>query len=127
MTRDGWPRTLGTVIREHSKESPVHMQVITFQLKDMPVDEFYGLCDALAPQWAAIPGLISKVWLQDAETNTYGGVYTWESREAMDAFVASDLFNAVATNPNFVNAASVGYGVIEAPTRVTRGFATVAV
>lgn len=104
----------------------MHVQVITFELQDMSVDGFYELCDALAPQWAAIPGLIAKVWIQDVNSNTFGGVYTWETREAMEAYLASDLFNAVATNPNFANARSVDYGVIEEPTRVTRGMAAVA-
>lgn len=103
----------------------MHMLVITFQLDGMPVQEFYGLCDELAPTWAEIPGLISKVWLEDAETDTYGGIYTWQDRAAMEQFLGSDLFTAIATHPNFTNASVKDYGVIEAPTRVTRGLTVV--
>ena len=39
---------------------------------------------AAASVFGAIPGLVAKYWLADPETNTYGGVYLWESREALD-------------------------------------------
>lgn len=103
------------------KEGQMHIQVINFQLKGMSAAEFHTLCDTLAPQWAAIPGLISKVWLTNEQTNTFGGVYTWENRAAMENYLQSDLFNAVVSNPSFVNPSTTDFGVIEGPTRVTRG------
>ncbi|HYI15693.1 MAG TPA: YdhR family protein [Thermomicrobiales bacterium] len=103
----------------------MQIQVINFQLKDLPVEEFQTLCDAIAPQWAAIPGLVSKVWIANEATNTYGGVYTWETREALDNYLQSDLFKAIMTNPNFTNATSSEFDVIEGPTRVTHGLAAV--
>ena len=33
-----------------------------------------------------MPGLLSKHWPADEETNTYGGVYVWRDREAMEAY-----------------------------------------
>lgn len=101
------------------------MLVITFQLDGMSVQEFHALCDQIAPTWAEIPGMISKVWLEDTESNTYGGIYTWQSRQAMEQFLNSELFNAVATNPNFTNASVQDFGVIEAPTHITRGLPAV--
>lgn len=103
----------------------MHMLIITFQLDGMTVQEFHELCDQIAPTWADIPGLVSKVWLENPEINTYGGIYTWQSRQAMEQFLNSDLFDAVATNPNFTNASVQDYGVIAAPTQVTRGMQTV--
>lgn len=103
----------------------MHMLVITFQLDGMPAEAFYGLCNELAPTWAEIPGLISKVWLENAETNTYGGVYTWESCEAMEQFLDSEQFSAIVTHPNFINASVNDYAVTEAPTQVTRGLTAV--
>lgn len=105
----------------------MHILVIDFQLEGMSVGEFYELCHELSPIWAQIPGLTSKVWLEDSETNAYGGVYIWESKEAMNDFLRSELFEAIANNQNFVNATVKDYGVIEAPTRVTRGFAAIPV
>ena len=38
-----------------------------------------------------MPGLISKAFIYDPVTREYGGNYVWESREAIDAFLASAI------------------------------------
>ena len=38
-----------------------------------------------------MPGLISKAFVYDPSTREYGGNYVWESREAIDAFLASEI------------------------------------
>jgi quinol monooxygenase YgiN len=105
----------------------MHVQVINFQLRDMSPAQFAAQCDELAPAFAAIPGLLSKVWLANATTNTYGGVYTWRDRQAMEAFTRGQLFQAVAANPKFDGITSVDFAVVEGPTRVTRGLLGTAV
>ena len=96
------------------------IQVVNFNLKDISDADYRGACDALAPELARVPGLISKVWLADEASNTYGGVYTWIDQQALDAFAGSDLFRAFATNPNFANITSTVYGILEGPSQVTR-------
>lgn len=39
-----------------------------------------------------MPGLISKAFIIDTERRLYGGQYVWETREAMDAFIDSAVF-----------------------------------
>ena len=56
------------------------------------------MCDEVAPAFAAVPGLVSKVWLADRENGVYGGVYTFENGAAVDAYLASDLLAQVAAN-----------------------------
>ena len=73
----------------------------------------------MASAFAEVPGLISKTWLSDQEGNTYGGVYTWENRQAMEAFGETEFFQGVAGNPNFVNFSSKSFGVLEGPSKVT--------
>ena len=100
----------------------MHIQIINFNLKDLSEDDFLTACDdQFAPAFAEVPGLVSKVWPADSETNMYGGVYTWRDRQAMVEFTKSELFNAVASHPNLANIVSTDFGVIEGPTRVTRG------
>ena len=99
----------------------MHIQVVNFQLRDMDETAFRALCDELAPTFAAIPGLVSKVWLADPASGTYGGVYTWGSRDAYEAYTRSEVFAAIAGNPNFANVTSRDFGVLDGPTRVTRG------
>jgi heme-degrading monooxygenase HmoA len=103
----------------------MHIQVVNFHLNDLSDAEFRGLCDEVAPAFAEVPGLISKVWLENRSTNTYGGVYTWENRQAMEDYSKSELFRGVAANPSFAGITSSDFGVLEGPTSVTRGLAAV--
>ena len=76
------------------------------------------IADNMAPVFAGVEGLKSKVWLADQENNTYGGVYTWESKQAYDNYVESDLFKGVGSNPNFVNISSKDFGILDDPSKV---------
>jgi heme-degrading monooxygenase HmoA len=99
----------------------MYVQVVKIHLKDMSEPEFRTLCDHQASTIAAIPGLVSKVWLANPGTNTYGGIYTWRDRQAMERFAQSDLFAAIASNPHFAGITATDFGVLEGPTRVTNG------
>lgn len=104
----------------------MHIQIVTFHLKDLTEDDFIDICNQLAPDFAAVHGLISKVWLADGESGTYGGVYTWRDRAAMEAYVASDLFAGVANNPHLTGLTSSDFAVLAGPTSVTRGLTAMA-
>jgi hypothetical protein len=98
----------------------MHIQVINFRLKDLSHEGYAALCDELAPTFAAMPGLLAKVWLADEASGTYGGVYTWRDRAALEA---ANVFAIVQGHPNFADATSRDFGILEGPTRVTRGLA----
>jgi hypothetical protein len=100
----------------------MHVQIINFQLKEMSEVQYLEACDQLAPAFASVEGLLAKVWIADSENNTYGGVYLWKDREAMAEFSKTELFNTVATHPNLAGITSKDFAVIEAPTRVNRGY-----
>lgn len=104
----------------------MHIQIVRFQLKDLTDEGYQAMCDQLAPAFAAVPGLLSKVWLASPGTNTYGGVYTWRDQQAMEDYTSSKLFAGMVVHPNFVDVTSTDFGVLEAPTRVTGGAALVA-
>ena len=99
----------------------MHVQIINFQLKDLSEEDYTKLCNDLASTFADIPGLISKVWLANSSTGTFGGVYFWRDQKAMEEFAKTELFNSVATHPNLTNISSKDFAVMEGPTRVTRG------
>lgn len=104
----------------------MNVLIVTFNLKDLSDADYRAGCESGAEPFAAIPGLISKVWLADRESNTYGGVYTFTDRASMEAYLGSELFKSIGATPNFVNLATTSFEVIEAPTRVTHGLAAVA-
>lgn len=80
----------------------------------------------MRPLLPPFPVLISKVYLADAETNTYGGVYSWQDAQAMEDFMKGELWRFVETHPNVTNLTWKDFGILEGPTRVTRGLAEVA-
>lgn len=101
----------------------MHAQIITYQLQNIsPADYQSSMVAPDAPRLANVPGLLAKTWLANPDTNTYGGVYYWESPEAMANFMASDLVSVVVARPFLTNISSVDFTVPEAPSRLTRGF-----
>ena len=98
----------------------VEILVINFSLEGRTEAEYQTLCDEVAPAIAAVPGLVSKVWLADRANGVYGGVYTFEDGAALDAFLASEL-GQVAAIPGLVEVSVRRFEVLSAPTAITRG------
>ena len=99
----------------------MHVQVVNFQVSDIDPETFIAFTNDIAPAFADVPGLIAKIFLYDPATATYGGVYTWETREAYETYSKSALFYSLLANPRGVNMTSRDFGVIEPATRITRG------
>jgi hypothetical protein len=97
-----------------------HIQVVTFGLAGLEPDAYRAHCEASAPAFTEIPGLRAKAWLANPSVNTYGGVYAWDSREAMDAYVGGPIFGALLANPRFANVTTREFDVLERPTEITR-------
>jgi hypothetical protein len=98
-----------------------HIQVVTFQLAGVEPDAYRAHAEASAPASADIPGLRAKAWLANSSTNTYGGVYAWESREAMEAYLRGPIFGALLANPGMADVRTRDFAVLERPTEITRG------
>ena len=97
----------------------MHILIINFNLHELARAQYEEVCNDLAATFAAVPGLISKAWLANEETNTYGGVYLWESREAMDAYKAGEIYASIGANPALVNVTATDFEVIAGPSKVT--------
>jgi Putative mono-oxygenase ydhR len=98
----------------------MHISVFDYRIRDIDDAGWSQHCDELAHVFAAVPGLVSKIWLH-GEGAARGGVYLWEDKGAYEAFLASDLGRAVGSHPNIADLTMRDYAVDEAPTRVTRG------
>ncbi len=101
----------------------MQVQVVTFNLTGMTEEAYRAMCDELAPIFGTMPGLITKYWLADPATNTYGGVYIWESPEAMAAYIGGEVWAAVLAHPHLTNITTKDYGILEGPTKLSHGFA----
>lgn len=98
----------------------MHVLIINFRLSGMTEEGYRAACADLAPAFAELPGLLAKVWLADPATGTYGGTYLFRDREAMEAYLASDLLASVAATPGFVDITIRDFAVYEDLTRVTQ-------
>jgi hypothetical protein len=98
----------------------MHILIVNFNLKGISQQEYQALCDKIAPVFATIPGLISKLWLADAESNTYGGVYSWQDRAAMEGYMQSEIFRRIANHPNLENVTARTFDLLDGPTQVTK-------
>lgn len=105
----------------------MHTIIINFTLTDMTDDRYREVCAELAPAFAELPGLLTKVWLADPPARAYGGVYLFADRESADAYLGSALFRTVESFPHFADLALRRFDVDEATTRRTQpGLAVVA-
>lgn len=100
--------------------------IVNFSLDGMSEADYEQLCAEVAPAFADVPGLVSKVWLADRAEGVFGGVYTFISGDAVSAFLASELFAGVGATSGLANISVRRFGVLEAPTSVTRGLASAA-
>ncbi len=98
----------------------MHILIVRFNLEGLSHDDFIASTDDAAQHWAAIPGLISKHWISNESTNTYGGVYLFESKTDLDAYKESDLCAQLLATPNFVNFEVTDYELIENASCITR-------
>ena len=98
----------------------MHILIINFNLHELSYTEYLGVCDEVSEAFAAVPGLISKKWLANQETNTYGGVYLFQDQQAMLDYKNSELFEQLGSNPAFANITATDFDMLDGPSRVTR-------
>lgn len=61
----------------------------------LPDDEVRRIMDERLPQFQNLPGLAQKYYAREAATGEWSGVYLWESREDLDRFLGSELFQTI--------------------------------
>jgi hypothetical protein len=101
----------------------MNVLLVTFSLRGLDPEGYAQNCEQLAPLFADLPGLVSKTWLANPQSNTYGGCYVWRDREALGSYLASDLFKSLGTNPYLTNVVAREFGVLDGPSQITRGAA----
>ncbi len=96
----------------------MHVQVVTYRLAGITEREYIDVAARVAPEFAAMPGLLAKVWLEPQDDGVYGAVYFWEDAESMERFGRSDLFEA--TSADFSDVGSIGFKVLENLTKASQ-------
>ena len=99
----------------------MEMLTLTFRLNGLDDDAYRANVDAIAPTFLDVPGLLGKTWLADPVSQTYGGVYAFTDRQALEAYLASDIFQSMLANPHLDNIEKRAFGTVEEATRTTHG------
>lgn len=76
----------------------MHALFVSHGLRDATPVERAELCSQLAPAIAAVPGLVSLTWLANEATGRFGSFTVFQDKHAFDAFVASELFEALRSH-----------------------------
>lgn len=66
-------------------------------------EEFGNMAAQLAPDFAAVPGCLWKIWLIDRDKKEAGAVYLFKDEEALQNFKASPLVASVLSHPALGN------------------------
>ena len=99
--------------------SKVNVQ-IQFDLRCTPA-EFREHANHVAGAVAAVPGLLSKVWILDEERHRAGGVYLFADRVAATAYLEGPIVKRLRENPALASVEVRLFDVIEGPSVITRG------
>lgn len=84
--------------------------MITFRTS-IPAERLVVPFEEYAGELRRQPGLISKVWIRDGDT--FGGFHLFESREAADAYVRSDLAAGLRSTDGFDDFDVRGFDVLD--------------
>jgi len=99
----------------------MYVRIVTFRLAGLAADAYHAHALEIADDFNSWPGLRSKLWLADHDTNTYGGVYVFESPSAAESSRDAELFKRMQSSPYFADLRIAEFDVFDAPTAVTGG------
>ena len=95
--------------------------LVTFRLPGIDEPAFRQLARNAAPRIAGAPGLLGKTWLADHDTSTYGGLVLFDSPQALDAYLASEIIRELRSDPRLTEFATIRFDTLAEASRMTRG------
>jgi Putative mono-oxygenase ydhR len=93
---------------------------VNFKLK-ISTTEYGELCQSIARAFAEVPGLQWKVGILNEGENEAGGVYLFESEQALTNFLSGPLAAKVKSMPALYDLSVKSFDVMEQVTATTRG------
>lgn len=66
------------------------LMLVRFKSK-LPIDELTRRYQERMPRFRELPGLVQKYYVSDPSTGEIGGLYVWQSQEALQEYLAGDL------------------------------------
>ena len=99
---------------------PAKVLQINFRLK-VSTPDYQSLCHSVAQAFAGVPGLRWKIWLLNDREKEAGGIYLFESEQALNDFLLGPLAAQVKSNPALSDFTAKRFDVMEEVTAITHG------
>jgi hypothetical protein len=99
---------------------PAKILQINFKLKTT-VPEYQSLCQSIAQAFAAVPGLCWKIWVLNDREKEAGGIYLFESEQALNDLLSGPLAAQVKGHPALYDFSAKLFDVMEEVTAITHG------
>ena len=74
---------------------PTHVLLVKFK-SELSLDEINAIVESRADEFRALGGLQQKYYLTEPASGEVGGLYLWESPEALDEYRQSELRATIA-------------------------------
>lgn len=88
---------------------------------NMSERDYERALEPLAGDIAAVPGLLWKVWLMNEAEGEAGGIYLFQDRPALDAYLNGPIMAGVCAHPALSGFSVKKFDVMGDLTAITRG------
>ncbi len=88
---------------------------------DLEADDYVAEVSPLADAFAALDGLVWKIWTLNEEDSRGGGIFLFEDAEARQAFIDGELFGMVQAHPALSDFKVEQYDIVRAESLATNG------
>ena len=86
----------------------------------MPKDKILEEFAKGAPVFASIKGLTWKIWIENKEDGTVGGLYYFKDDAAFEEYKRSDMYKGTSAVPLWEVVSEKTYNILEEFSKVTR-------
>lgn len=93
---------------------------LNFKLK-VSGKEYEEAVSPLADKFAAVDGLVWKIWLLNESESEAGGIYFFKDEASLKAYLDGPLAAGVANHPALADLSVKQFDIMEKITAVTRG------
>jgi hypothetical protein len=99
---------------------PAKILQINFKFRASTAD-YQNLCQSVAEAFAAVPGLRWKIWLLNEQEKEAGGIYLFESDQAVNDYLSGPLVAQVKGHPALYELSAKAFDVMADVTAITHG------
>ena len=93
---------------------------INFKL-NVPADDYALTCQSVVQGIADVSGLRWKIWILNKQEQEAGGIYFFDTEQALSDYLSGPIVAQLANHPAFTDVTAKRFDVMEELTNATRG------